>query len=129
MLRQKPVNFAADRIRLQMKKTNQRISSLLLLLLAAIALLAFGVFTNVLTDLWGHNIKELFQNNPILIALFALLLGLVGYLYTKIESRHEKTAPEAVDKDQYEEAFVQFRKLRLNNTKTPQAPKPARRRL
>jgi len=110
-VRQKPVNFAADRIRLQMKKTNRRISSLLLLLLATVALLTFGVFTNVLTDIWGHNIKAAFQNNPVLIAAFALLLGLVGYLYTKIENRSEKPAPEAVDKDQYEEALGKFKEL------------------
>lgn len=94
-----------------MKKTNRRISSLLLLLLAAMALLAFGVFTNVLTDIWGHNIKAAFQNNPVLIAGFALLLGVVGYLYSKIENRSKKTAPESVDKGQYDEAFGKFKEL------------------
>ena len=96
-----------------MKKTNQRLLSPLLLLLAAMALLAFGVFTNVLTDLWGPGIKAQFQHNAWLIAAFALLLALVGYLYANQSSRAENAAPEAIDADQYDEAFVKFKALLL----------------
>ncbi len=112
-----------------MKKTNQRLFSPLLLLLAAMALLAFGVFTNVLTDIWGPSIKEQLQHNAWLIAAFALLLAIVGYLYANQSSRAENTTPKAIDTNHYDEAFDKFRvllleqyQLRLNSKTSKRLP-------
>ena len=105
-----------------MKKTNQRLLYLLPLLLT-VALIVFG---EALGDLWKEDVKALFQQNKWLLLAFVLLLALVGFLWER-RQRSEKAAPEAVDKDQYDEAFVQFRKNLLEQYQTRLNSKTGRR--
>ena len=100
-----------------MKNLNPRFLYLLPLLLT-VALIVFG---EALGDLWKEDVKALFQQNKWALLAFVGLLALLGFLWER-QQRSEKPAPEEVDKDQYDEAFVQFRKnlleqyqIRLNS--------------
>lgn len=82
-----------------MKLPFQRFFFLLPLLLTVVLI----IFGEALGDLWKEDVKVLFQQNK------CLLLALVGLLWDRRQN-NENAVPETVDKDQYDEAFAEFRK-------------------
>jgi hypothetical protein len=88
-----------------MKLPFQRFFFLLPLLLTVVLI----IFGEALGDLWKEDVKALFQQNKWLLLAFVGLLALVGLLWDRRQN-NENTVPETVDKDQYDEAFAEFRK-------------------
>lgn len=108
------------------KPTFATMKTRLLYLLPLLLTVTLIIFGDALGDLWKEDVKALFQQNKWLLLAFVLLLALVGFLWER-QQRSEKPAVEEVDKDQYDEAFVQFRKNLLEQYQTRLASKTGRR--
>lgn len=105
-----------------MKIPSQRFFFLLPLLLTVVLI----IFGEALGDLWKEDVKALFQQNKWLLLAFVGLLALVGLLWDRRQNK-ENTVPETVDKDQYDEAFAEFRKNLLEQYQTRLNSKTGRR--
>lgn len=107
----------------------QRSGIVLSVLILALAALGLGVFTNVISDMWGQDIQQLFRANKWLLIVLTVALAFLGYWYAEGLKKEQKEEEETIDEDRFQKALREFRddliiqyQIRLNNKVTDRLP-------